>query len=138
MKFGKVSGSNPLFSTKLIISIKKLILKYRGISPDKSGLMSVPNEIREGQRFEPAILHKMFSVYIIYSFKIDKYYIGQTENIENRLYRHNNNGSKSTKKANDWVLKYAEEFPTRVLAMKREAALKKKKSRVFIESLIRS
>jgi len=80
----------------------------------------------------------MFSVYIIYSFKIDKYYIGQTENIENRLYRHNNNGSKSTKKANDWVLKYAEEFPTRVLAMKREAALKKKKSRVFIESLIRS
>jgi putative endonuclease len=52
----------------------------------------------------------MFSVYIIYSKKIDQYYIGQTENIENRLYRHNNNGSKSTKKANDWVLKYTQEF----------------------------
>ena len=91
-----------------------------------------------GQRFEPAILHNMFSVYIIYSNKIDQYYIGQTENIENRLYRHNNSGSKSTKKANDWVLMYTEEFPTRVLAVKREAEIKKKKSRVYLESLIRS
>ena len=79
----------------------------------------------------------MFSVYIIYSNKIDQYYIGQTENIENRLYRHNNNGSKSTKKANDWVLIYTEEFPTRVLAVNREAEIKKKKSRVYIENLIR-
>jgi putative endonuclease len=78
----------------------------------------------------------MFSVYIIYSKKIDQYYIGQTENIENRLYRHNNNGSKSTKKANDWVLKYTEEFTTRVLAMRRESEIKKKKSRVYIENLI--
>ena len=78
----------------------------------------------------------MFSVYIIYSKKIDQYYIGQTENIENRLYRHNNNGSKSTKKVNDWVLKYAEEFTTRVIAIRRESEIKKKKSRVYIENLI--
>ena len=80
----------------------------------------------------------MFCVYIIYSNKIDQYYIGQTENLENRLYRHTNSGSKSTKKANDWVIKYTEEFSTRSLAMKREAEIKRKKSRSYIENLIRN
>jgi putative endonuclease len=80
----------------------------------------------------------MFCVYIIYSNKIDQYYIGQTENLENRLYRHTNSGSKSTKKANDWVIKYTEEFSTRSLAMKREAEIKRKKSRSYIENLIKN
>ena len=78
----------------------------------------------------------MYKVYIIYSKVIDQYYIGQTSNLENRLYRHNNSGSKSTKKANDWVLKYSEEYQTRGEAMKRESEIKKKKSRNFIEQLI--
>ena len=78
----------------------------------------------------------MYIVYIIYSKKVDQYYIGQTSNIENRLSNHNNSGSKSTKKASDWVLKYAEELQTRGDAMKRELEIKKKKSRKFIEKLI--
>ena len=80
----------------------------------------------------------MFFIYIIYSIKIDQYYIGQTENLENRLYRHNNSGSKSTKKAKDWTLKYTEVFTTRSLAVKRETEIKGKKSRSYIESLIKS
>ena len=79
----------------------------------------------------------MFFIYIIYSIKIDQYYIGKTKNLENRLYRHNNSGSKSTKKANDWTLKYTEGFTTRSLALKRETEIKGKKSRSYIESLIR-
>jgi putative endonuclease len=78
----------------------------------------------------------MFFTYIIYSIKIDQYYIGQTENLENRLIRHNNKGSKSTKKTNDWVIKYTEVFCTRVLALKRETEIKKMKSRKYIEQLI--
>ena len=80
----------------------------------------------------------MFFIYIIYSIKIDQYYIGQTQNLENRLYRHNNNGSKSTKKANDWKLMYTEDFANRGLALKREKEIKSKKSRTYIENLIRN
>ena len=78
----------------------------------------------------------MYFTYIIYSIRIDQYYIGQTMNLENRLIRHNNKGSKSTKKSNDWVVKYVEVFNTRELAIKREAEIKKMKSRKYIEQLI--
>ena len=79
-----------------------------------------------------------YYVYILYSPSIDQYYIGHTENLEDRLFRHNNSGSKSTKKVNDWVLKYSEEFSTRGEAMQRELQIKNKKSRKYIESLIGS
>ncbi len=78
----------------------------------------------------------MYYLYIIYSNKIDQYYIGQSRDIENRIINHNNARSKSTRKADDWVLKYFEEYITRSLAMKREIEIKKKKSRKFIEQLI--
>jgi putative endonuclease len=51
-----------------------------------------------------------FHVYILYSKSIDQYYIGHTAEIHDRLFRHNNSGSKSTKKANDWELFYKENF----------------------------
>ena len=77
-------------------------------------------------------------VYIIYSSSLDQYYVGKSENIEERLFRHNNSGSKSTKKANDWELVYTEIYQTDSEAVKRELAIKKKKSRKYIEWLIRS
>jgi putative endonuclease len=55
----------------------------------------------------------MFKVYIIYSAFLDRYYVGSTANIEDRLFRHKNSGSKSTKSASDWALVYSEEFDTR-------------------------
>ena len=77
-----------------------------------------------------------FIVYIIYSTTLDQFYVGHTENIEDRLFRHTNSGSKSTKKAHDWKLVYTEAFNTKSEAMKREVEIKKKKSRKYIESLI--
>jgi putative endonuclease len=78
----------------------------------------------------------MFSVYIIFSASIDQYYVGHTQNLEERLFRHNNSGSKATKKAADWTLKYTQPFDSRSEAMKHEIEIKAKKSRKFIESLI--
>lgn len=78
----------------------------------------------------------MFFVYILYSIALDQYYIGQTADLEDRLFRHRNSGSKSTKKANDWHLVYTEEFATRREALLRENEIKKKKSRNYIEKLI--
>ena len=102
-----------------------------------------------GRRFDPDTLHKTypasagffvmaFYVYILYSQTIDQYYIGHTENIADRIFRHTNSGSKSTKKANDWEVKYTEEFISRQEAMKRELSIKNKKSRKYIEWLISS
>ncbi|SDQ01244.1 putative endonuclease [Mucilaginibacter sp. OK268] len=77
-----------------------------------------------------------FYVYILYSSALDQYYVGHTEDLQNRLFRHNNSGSKSTKKASDWVLKHQETYPTRAAAIGRETEIKRKKSRKYIEILI--
>ena len=79
-----------------------------------------------------------FLVYIIYSPSLDQYYIGHTEDIQDRIFRHKNSGSKSTKKANNWVLKFTEEFAIKSEAMKRELEIKSKKSRKYIERLVSS
>lgn len=78
----------------------------------------------------------MFFIYIIYSKEADKYYVGQTENIEDRLISHRSGISKYTSMADDWVLLYSESFQTRNDAIRREIEIKKKKSRKYIEWLI--
>ncbi|MEM6514592.1 MAG: GIY-YIG nuclease family protein [Bacteroidota bacterium] len=76
-------------------------------------------------------------MYIIYSDKLDRYYIGSAENTSIRVVQHNNsNGSKFTRRSNDWTLVYCEVFDTRSEAQSREYAVKRKKSRKHIEFLI--
>jgi putative endonuclease len=43
-----------------------------------------------------------YTVYIIFSTKTNKFYVGQTDNFENRLVRHNNGIVKSTKSGLPW------------------------------------
>ena len=77
-----------------------------------------------------------FHVYILYSPSLNQYYIGHTSDLKDRLFRHNNSGSKSTKKANDWKQVYTELFETKGEAFRREMEIKQKKSRKYIEWLI--
>ena len=77
-----------------------------------------------------------YFVYIIYSLKLDKFYVGYTENISVRLNQHNEGISSFTSKARDWDLKYTEAFSSREEAHKREMEIKRKKSRKYIEWLI--
>ena len=79
-----------------------------------------------------------FYVYILFSATLNRYYIGHTGQLSDRLFRHSNSGSKSTKATNDWVLAYSETYPTRGEAIKRENYIKKQKSRKFIEALIQT
>ena len=79
-----------------------------------------------------------FHVYILHSQTLDQYYIGHTEDLDDRIFRHNNSGSKATKKANDWKVVYKKEYSSRSEAMQTELAIKKKKSRKYIEKLINS
>jgi len=82
------------------------------------------------------VLFMPYFVYILYSKTLDRFYTGQTENLQDRIFRHKNSGSKSTKSADDWELKYSEQFDTRAIAIKRETEIKNKKRRSYIEWLI--
>lgn len=77
----------------------------------------------------------MAFMYILYSDKLDKYYVGACTNLERRLYEHNIGHSKFTALGMPWEVVYKEEFEDLKLAKKRELEIKKKKSRKFIEQL---
>ncbi|MBD3638618.1 MAG: GIY-YIG nuclease family protein [Crocinitomicaceae bacterium] len=78
----------------------------------------------------------MFFTYILHSEKIDRYYIGHSQNIANRLIKHNNGKVKSTKAGAPWKCVYFESFETRSEAFNREMEIKKKKSKRYITNLI--
>ena len=79
---------------------------------------------------------KMFYFYILHSKIIDKYYIGHTSNLQERLRKHNSNHNGFTGKANDWKIVYQECFSTKELAFKRELQVKKWKSKIRVKELI--
>ena len=76
--------------------------------------------------------------YILYSSKLDKYYVGSTTDIERRLAEHNRGKEKFTSTGLPWVLVYKEAFEVLQQARQRELCIKKMKSRKYIETLIRS
>ncbi|MBM4176734.1 MAG: GIY-YIG nuclease family protein [Ignavibacteria bacterium] len=80
----------------------------------------------------------MFYTYIIFSEKLNKYYVGHTDNILRRMDEHNSGKSNFTKLGKPWSLKYTEQFSNRSEAMKREFEIKSRKSKRFIEKLISS
>ena len=75
-------------------------------------------------------------MYILFSEKVNKYYIGACIVLERRLHEHNIGHSKFTSTGIPWRLKYKEEFETFQEAKRRELAIKKMKSRKYIENLI--
>jgi putative endonuclease len=77
-------------------------------------------------------------MYIIYSERLNKYYVGACKDIKRRLYEHNIGHSKFTSLGIPWILVYYEHFENLKTAKKRETQIKKKKSRKVIEELIRS
>jgi putative endonuclease len=80
----------------------------------------------------------MFYVYVIYSEKIRKNYTGHTDDIERRVFEHNNGLlGKYTRGKGPWKLIYSEEYATRTEAMKREKELKTGKGRDFLKQITR-
>ena len=78
----------------------------------------------------------MYHVYILQSELTQKFYIGSTGNIADRMERHNNGRSKATKTGISWKLVYTEEFTTRSEAIGREMEIKSWKSHTRIMALI--
>lgn len=74
----------------------------------------------------------MYYVYILESESNKKHYIGQTDDLEARLKRHNAGKVISTKSGKPWKLKYWRNCETRGEAYKIEKILKKFKKRVRV------
>jgi len=79
-----------------------------------------------------------YFVYILQSQKDGTYYIESTQNLHERLERHNQGRTNYTKNKRPWDLVYQEAYSDRSSAMKRENAIKKRKSKNYIESLVRT
>ncbi len=81
----------------------------------------------------------MATFYILYSKKIDSYYVGHTTtSVKERLSRHLSNHKGYTDRAKDWVIVYTEIFTDKRDAYAREREIKKWKNRKKIMELINS
>ena len=76
-------------------------------------------------------------MYIIESEINKRYYIGQTEDLEGRIKRHNEGKNLSTKAYVPWHLKWWKEYETRSEAVRVERMLKGIKKRAGIERRVK-
>ena len=79
-----------------------------------------------------------FTVYILFSEIKNRYYIGFTSNIDDRLKRHNQKSKGFTGNVDDWKLVYTENYPTKEEAVQRELKIKSWKSKIKIQELIKN
>ena len=78
----------------------------------------------------------MFFVYILEAIESKKYYIGQTENLQSRIKKHNEGRNLATKAYIPWQLKWWKECDSRPEAIKAERKLKSIKKRKGLEKFV--
>jgi len=78
-----------------------------------------------------------FHVYILYSVRIKKPYVGFTSDLEARVTSHNLSTKGWTVRGRPWILIYTEEFGSKAEAMDREKVLKSGKGRVIVKGIVR-
>ena len=75
--------------------------------------------------------------YILYSMKLDRYYLGHTsEVVVERLRKHLSDRKHWTGRAQDWRIMYTEAFEDKASAYRREREVKSWKKRSRVEALI--
>ena len=78
----------------------------------------------------------MYILYILYSKKLDRFYVGYTNDFHRRIQEHNRIKGKYTDTGIPWILVYSEEHADKKSAMEREKSIKSRKSKQFIIDLI--
>jgi len=74
----------------------------------------------------------MVYAYVVWSYKLGKFYVGSAANPHKRLTQHNNGMSHFTSRGIPWVLRYTEGYAENVLARQRERFLKTGAGRIFL------
>jgi len=80
----------------------------------------------------------MFFVYVLQSLKDYSFYIGQCDDLDRRMSKHSEGMSKYTASKRPLRLIYFEVYQTRIEAIKRETAIKKMKSKIYIQTLVKN
>jgi putative endonuclease len=79
----------------------------------------------------------MFTVYVLYSERYDKIYIGYTSDLKKRFKSHNELAKKGwTVRFRPWEIVYTEIFEHKQDALRREKQLKTSRGRAFIREEI--
>ena len=76
-----------------------------------------------------------YSVYILYSFSLDRYYVGQSKDHIERFKRHQSGRNKSTKVGIPWKVVHVEYFDDRPSAVRKERQIKNMGSRRYLKGL---
>ena len=78
-----------------------------------------------------------YFVYILFSEKLNRYYIGQTVDIEERLKQHNSGfyENASTKVSNDWKLFWKLKCDSKRQAIQIESHIKRMRNKVYYQNL---
>ena len=76
----------------------------------------------------------MFTVYILFSEKRSRYYVGQTQNIDLRLKRHNQGLVPSTRQGVPWKLVLHVQVSSRSEAILLEKKIKKRGAKRYIDN----
>ena len=75
----------------------------------------------------------MFTLYILFQ---QKFYIGYTTNLANRLIKHNSKHRAFTDGIKDWEIVFTDQFETKEEAISRDKQIKGWKSRQLLEALV--
>ena len=76
-----------------------------------------------------------YIVYIIQSEVTKRYYVGQTGDLERRMFQHNSGQNKSTKHGVPWRLRYAKSFLTHNEAMSCELQVKNRGAARYLRDM---
>ncbi|MBX2989872.1 MAG: GIY-YIG nuclease family protein [Bacteroidetes bacterium] len=77
-----------------------------------------------------------YHVYILFSRLHERTYVGQTEDLENRVRHHNAGRVRSTKAYRPWEVLHSESYSTRAEAMQREQWYKSPQGRRALKELL--
>jgi len=75
----------------------------------------------------------MFTVYILYSTRLSRFYAGQTDDIDLRLLRHNSGIVKSTKRGVPWKVIWTSVVISRTDSLRLERKIKKRGISRFLD-----
>ena len=73
-----------------------------------------------------------YCVYILYSKSTNRYYSGQTQDLQNRLAEHNSGETVSIRNGIPWEVMWSKEMSSRSDAVKLERQIKKRGAARFI------
>lgn len=77
-----------------------------------------------------------YFLYILYSQRLDRYYVGITSDVARRLTYHNQSPKGWTRRGRPWHLVFKRPFPDKKIAQGWECWLKRQKRRPLLEKII--